>query len=72
MPDLVRVNPDTPCQPDGAHHPHRWECVDPDCDGWGVRCDYAPLDCCICNREWPCDTKQEHEAARAKHRTGRP
>jgi hypothetical protein len=64
MPDLVRVNPDTPCQPDGAHHPHRWECIDPQCDYPGVPCDYAPLTCCVCHQEWPCDTKQEHTAAR--------
>lgn len=68
---LVRVNPDTPCQPNGAHHPHRWRCDDPyDCGGPGFPCDYAPLDCCVCGQEWPCETKQAHEAERRReHRT---
>jgi len=62
---LVRVNPETPCQPAEAHHPHRWVCVDLDCG-----CDYLDgepyraLRCCVCNQDWPCPTKQQHEQER--------
>lgn len=66
-PTFVRVNPETPCQPNGAHHPHRWNCVDPDCAPEGY-CEYAPLLCCVCSQEWPCDTRQERDAAKAAHR----
>lgn len=65
---LVRTNPDTVCAPSGAHHPHRWKCIDPDCDGWGVRCEYAPLICCVCDQHWPCETKQQHERERKTKR----
>jgi len=61
---FVRVNPETPCQPNGAHHPHRWTCTDPDCAPEGY-CDYAPLICCVCNQEWPCETKRSHDAEKA-------
>jgi hypothetical protein len=64
MGEMVRTNPDTPCQPTGVHHPHRWECVDRDCDGWGVRCDYRPLDCCVCSQPWPCPERQRRDAAK--------
>lgn len=70
MSHLVRMNPETPCQSDGAHHPHRWVCVDPECgceddydDGQGFG-PYRPLDCCVCGQEWPCATKRQHVAER--------
>lgn len=47
---FVRVHPETPCQPNGAHHPHRWQCTDPDCAPEGY-CDYAPLICCVCKQD---------------------
>lgn len=64
---LVRENPETPCQPDGAHHPHKLVCDDPDCEGEGLACELAYdglLRCCVCGGDWPCSTKREHEAAR--------
>jgi hypothetical protein len=67
MPMLVRENPKTPCQPDGAHHPHRMICGDPDCDCWQDADDGQPfnvLTCCIDGEDWPCNTKRGHEAAR--------
>jgi hypothetical protein len=61
---LVRTNTETPCQPGGAHHPHRWFCDDPDCDGWGIRCDYSPLVCCVCDQAWPCFERQHRDNER--------
>lgn len=68
MPIPVRTNPETPCQPDGAHHPHRWHCPDPECGG-AYRCEFDELICCVCNEYWPCTTNREHAAARAKQRS---
>jgi hypothetical protein len=66
MGHLVRVYPDTPCQPKGVHHPHRWKCADPvDCGGWEYPCDYDPLTCCVCGKEWPCEERQKRDAEKA-------
>lgn len=67
MSNLVRDNPETACQPDGAHHPHMWVCDDPDCDGEGMPCELAYegiLICCVCGGDWPCKTKRQHMAER--------
>ena len=62
---LVRKNPDTPCQPAGAHHPHRLVCVDEDCGcDWLTGQPYTDLRCCIDGQSWPCETKRGHQAAR--------
>lgn len=66
MPYFERVNPDTPCPPTGAHHPHKWQCTDPDCDGWGVRCEYAPLICCVCDQAWPCFHRQHRDETKGR------
>ena len=63
MPFLERENPETPCQPNGAHHPHRMTCGDSDCDCWQDADDgrpYGLLACCVCHEEWPCPTKRSH------------
>ena len=68
MPLLVRENPETPCQPGGAHHPHRMVCSDPDCDCSTDTEDgrpYSALTCCVCHQDWPCETKRAHETSRA-------
>ncbi len=75
MPGLERENPNTPCQPNGAHHPHLLVCSDLDDDCWDDLGDgrgwmqYHELTCCVCNSEWPCDTKKRHtqERRRAHH-----
>ncbi|WPH57685.1 hypothetical protein [Mycobacterium phage WXIN] len=71
---IERINPDTPCAPNGAHHPHRWACFDPDCCGpecWEENGVGEPIWlgeqgiwCCICGENWPCKTKQQHVAER--------
>jgi hypothetical protein len=70
---MIRVNPETPCQPDGAHHPHKWRCDDPvDCGGPEDPCDWEPLLCCVCGGVWPCPDRlrREAEKAAAKERQG--
>lgn len=72
---IVRANPDTPCQPNDAHHPHRYHCDDPDCCGpenWRengvgefVWLGKLGLECCVCGQDWPCATKRQHVVARA-------
>lgn len=73
---IVRTNPDTPCPPSGAHHPHRWECDNEDCcpyfENWEkngagemVWLGRMGLDCCVCGQTWPCETKRAHVKARA-------
>lgn len=67
MPMLVRKNPETPCPPDGAHHPHRMICNDYECDCWMDTDNgepYQRLDCCVCGQPWPCPTKLAHVEAR--------
>lgn len=65
MPWLERQNPETPCQPDGAHHPHRMICGDSDCDCWQDDGQpYSLLTCCVCGQDWPCETKRTHVADR--------
>jgi hypothetical protein len=62
---LVRTNPDTPCQPVGVHHPHRWHCADPvDCGGPGYPCDWTPLLCCVCEHVWPCPERVRRDEAK--------
>lgn len=67
---IVRVNPQTPCQPDGAHHPHRYACYDMDCcgpeafDEKGNWLGELGLECCVCYETWPCKTKREHVLSR--------
>ena len=66
MPWLERANPETPCQPEGAHHPHRLRCSDSDCDCWltlGGE-EYSVLACCVCGQDWPCETKRNHKTNR--------
>lgn len=73
---IVRTNPETPCPADGAHHPHRWTCDDPACcgpdcfseNGIGelVWAGEQGLWCCVCGQNWPCETKRQHDADRAK------
>lgn len=66
MPFLVRNDPDTPCQPNGAHHPHLLVCGDYEDNCWDDLEDgrgympYHVLACCVCNEEWPCTTKKDH------------
>jgi hypothetical protein len=76
MPGLERMNPDTPCQPDGQHHPHLYICNDPEDDCWDDLGDghgylpYHAQECCVCRGTWPCETKRIHIAERrAKHET---
>jgi len=64
-PWLVRENPNTPCQPDGAHHPHSLICGDNECDCYEDTEDgrpYRQLTCCVCRQDWPCETKRSHIA----------
>ena len=68
MPIVMRANPETTCQPDGAHHPHLMICSDyPDCDCWQYTDDgmpYSRLECHVCGQNWPCETKRRHVAHR--------
>ena len=65
MPWLTRANPETACQPDGAHHPHRLVCDDTECDCvLDLGEPFNSLVCCVCRWEWPCPTKKEHEKER--------
>lgn len=58
---MVRQNPETPCQPNGAHHPHRWVCIDEDCGcDWLDGRHYSRLECCVDGQDWPCETKRAH------------
>jgi hypothetical protein len=81
MPYLERKNPETPCQPNGAHHPHRLVCSDPDDDCWdewqpGKFGPYNRLACCVCDQDWPCETKrahiQEHATRPTEHEEHQP
>ena len=59
MPWMERANPETPCQPNGAHHPHRFVCGDTDCDCYETFGEpLSDLRCCVCGQDWPCDTKR--------------
>lgn len=76
MPTLVRAEPDTPCQPEGAHHPHLYVCGDQeDCGCWDDLGDgrgympYHELSCCVCGHLWPCPVKKAHlDSRRDAHR----
>lgn len=71
MPHLVRYNPETACQPEGKHHPHRLICADPDCgceeiysiEGEERWSQYTVLQCCICRTDWPCQVQRTKHLA---------
>ena len=67
MPWLERQNSETPCAPNGAHHPHRMWCSDVECDCADDSDDGSPfslLECCVCGQDWPCKTKARIEVSR--------